>query len=360
MIRIAQPIIGDGEKKAVLDVLNSGMIVQGSKVKELEEKFALLCRTKHAVAVSNGTAALHAAVCSVGVKPGDEVITTPFTFVATANSIQMAGARVVFADVNEETFTIDPVDVDRKINARTTAIMPVDLYGLPADYASLKRIAKSDLRIIADACQAVGADHHGERVGSLGDVSAFSLYATKNIMCGEGGMVTTNSDAVADFIRKFRHHGQHPDKQYNYEMLGYNYRLTDLQAAIAIEQLKHFDDWTARRRENAALMTELLSGVHGITLPVVPHGLSHVFHQYTIRVASGRDKLAEFLTSKGVGCKVFYPMPLHHVRHLAGRGDFPVAEKLCTQVLSLPIHPLVTSADVEYIAKMVKEGMKYI
>ncbi|HLD34129.1 MAG TPA: DegT/DnrJ/EryC1/StrS family aminotransferase, partial [Candidatus Nanoarchaeia archaeon] len=296
------------------------------------------------------------------VKPGDDVITSPFTFVATANAILMAGARVVFADVDEETFTIDPVHVERKITDKTKALLPVDLYGLPADYAELKALIMHHnhaIKIIADACQAVGAQYDGELVGSIADVSAFSLYATKNIMCGEGGIVTTNNDAYAEHMRKFRHHGQ--NTQYSYEFLGYNYRMTDLHAAIAIEQLKNADAWTKKRQHNARLMSELLAGVSGITLPVVPAHSTHVFHQYTIRVRSGRDKLAAYLTEHGVGCKVFYPTPLHleaHLRAGYNNGDFPVAERLCSEVLSIPIHPLVTEDDVRFIAKAVKEGMK--
>ena len=364
MIPIAKPIIGDAERKAVLDVLNSGMLVQGPKVKEFEERFAAYCGAKHAVAMSNGTAALHTALCGAGVKPGDEVITTPFTFVATANAVLMSGARGVFAAVDEDTFNINTAEVERKLTPKTAALLPVDLYGLPADYAELKALImhhNHNIKIVADSCQAIGAHYDGEPVGSLGDVSAFSLYATKNIMCGEGGVVTTNNDAYAEYMRKFRHHGQ--NTQYSYDFLGYNYRLTDLQAAIAVEQLKNADAWTKKRKENAKLMSELLADVYGITLPVVPAHSTHVFHQYTLRVRNGRNKLAAYLTEHGVGCKVFYPTPLHLEAHLRADykpGDFPVAEKLCGQVLSVPIHPLVTLEDVAVIAKTVKEGMKRI
>ena len=355
MIPIAKPMIGDEEKKAVLAVLESGMIVQGQKVKELEEKFAQYCGVKHAIAVSNGTAALHVALKALNIGPGDEVITSPFTFVASANAILMAGATPVFADIDEKTFNLSPAAVEKKITKKTKAILAVDLYGLPADYTALGAIAKKhQLKLIADACQSVGAELNGKKTGSLADITAFSLYATKNIMCGEGGMITTNDDAAADFAKKFRHHGQH--QQYSYEFLGYNYRMTDIAAAIALCQLQRIGKITEQRRKNAAQLTASLNGI--VRIPFIPPASTHAFHQYTI-ITEQRDSLRNYLKTKEIDSRIFYPKPLHLEPHFAylgcKRGDFPIAEKACETVLSLPVHPLVTEKELKYIAEKVRE-----
>jgi perosamine synthetase len=357
MIPIAKPIIGDEEIEAVVAVLRSGMIVQGAKVKELEEKFAQLCGVKHAVAVSNGTAALHTALHCAGVGEGDEVITTPFTFVATANAILMCGATPVFADIGED-FLLNPVEVERKITEKTKAILPVDLYGMPADYDTLQVLAeRHGLKIIADACQSVNASYRGKKVGGLADVSCFSLYATKNIMCGEGGMITTDDDEVAEQARRFRHHGQQTYGKYSYIELGYNYRMTDIAAALALVQLGKINEITEKRQQNALLLSVGLEGVAGIVLPRVVKSLSHTFHQFTLRCEK-RDELAAHLKQQGVGCKVFYPAALHVEPHLKKlgykKGDFPVAEKACNDVLSIPVHPLVSEKDVEKIVSAVR------
>lgn len=360
MIPIAKPIIGKEEKKNVMEVLDSGMLAQGPRVKELEEKFAKLCGVKHAVAVSNGTAAIHAALYAIGIKPGDEVITAPFTFVATANPILMLGGKVVFADVKEDTFNIDPEKVKEKITDKTKAIIAVDLYGQPADYKKLNEIAKKhNLKIVEDACQAVNAELDGKKTGSLGDIAAFSFYATKNMISGEGGMVTTDDDEYAELVKRFRHHGQSEKTRYEYYDLGYNYRMMDLQAAIAIAQLDKIEEFSNKRFRNAELLTEGLNDIDGVIVPFVKDNVKHVFHQYTVKVDGkiSRDELAEKLKSKGIGHGIFYPKPLHlhpHFKRMGYKeGDFPVSERLSEQVLSLPVHPSVSENDIKKIIETV-------
>jgi len=364
MIPVAKPFIGDEEKKAVLEVLDSGMLAQGSKVKALEEEFAKLCGVKHAVAVNSGTAALHAALYAIGIKPGDEVITVPFTFVATANAIIMQGARPVFVDVDEKTFNIDVSKVEDKITPITKAIITVDLYGQPYDYSALKRIAdRHNLLIVEDACQAVNAELDGVKAGCLGDIAAFSLYATKNIISGEGGVVTTDNADYAELVKRFRHHGQSEQTRYEYHDLGYNYRLTDLQAAVGFEQLKKVEAFTAKRIRNAERLSSGLKGIKGIHIPFVRKNARHVFHQYTIRVDGfklSRDALIEHLKKNGIGCAIFYPKPLHLHPHFARlgykEGDFPVSERVSKQVISLPVHPLVSDEDIDRIIEVIKSA----
>lgn len=363
MIPLSKPIIGPEEKKEVNEVLESGILAQGSKVKELEEEFAKFCKTKYAIAVNSGTAAIHSALYAIGIKKGDEVITTPFTFVATANPIIMQGAKIIFADIKEDTFNIDPDDVQRKITEKTKAIITVDLYGQPADYESLKKIAKKhDLRIIEDACQAHGAELMGEKTGSLGDIGCFSLYATKNIMSGEGGLITTNNEEYAELCRRFRHHGQSERTRYEYCDLGYNYRMMDLQAAIALAQLKKINNFTQKRIENAQKLIEGLKDIKGLTLPQISPGVKHVFHQFTVRCDNKkikREKLIAFLKEKGIGSGIYYPKPLHLHPHFKKfgyqEGDFPVSEKASKEVLSLPVHPLLSEKEIEEIIKTIKE-----
>ena len=283
MIRIAQPEIGKEEIDAVNAVMKSGMLAQGSRVAQLEEDFAKYCGTKYAFAISSGTAALHTALYAADIAEGDEVITVPFSFIATINPILMVGAKPVLVDINPKTFCIDVTKLEKAITSKTKAIIPVHLYGQIVDQDEIIEIAnRHGLKIIEDSCQAIGAEYKGRKAGSLGDLGCFSLYATKNIMCGEGGMITTNSDEHAASIRSFRQHGM--SGPYIYEELGYNYRLTDLQAAIAVEQLKKVDRFTKARQNNAKSLGDGLSGIKGLVLPEIAPNRNHVFHQYTIRV----------------------------------------------------------------------------
>ncbi|MFH1310742.1 MAG: DegT/DnrJ/EryC1/StrS family aminotransferase [Candidatus Omnitrophota bacterium] len=358
MISIAKPNIDENEKKAVMEVLESGNLAQGLKVAELEKRFSKLCSTKHAIATSNGTTALHTALYSLGVKPGDEVITTPFTFVSTANCILMCQAKPVFTDIMEDTFNIDPAKI--QITKNTKAIIPVDLFGQPYDYNSIKETAKNNILILEDAAQAVGAMLDNKPAGSLGNASCFSLYATKNIISGEGGIITTNDDFVKNKARLFRNHGQ--GQKYEYLELGYNYRMTDIQAAIGIEQLKKLDSFTEKRIRNATLLSSGLGGIDGLIIPYIKKNCKHVFHQYTIRITDefrlSRSELIEKLKQNGISSSIFYPIPLH--LHLPFRkmgykkGDFPVAEKISEEVLSLPVHPSVTDEDIKKIVEVIQ------
>lgn len=363
MIQISKPIVGDEEIQGVNEVLRSGMLAQGPRVKELEEKFAQYCGAKHAIAMNSGTAAIHAGLYALDVKEGDEVITTPFTFVASANPILMLGAKVVFADISENDFNIDPEKIKEKITEKTRCILPVDLYGQICDSGKIKAIAEEHgLKIFEDACQAIGAEQDGKRAGSIFHAGAFSLYATKNIMCGEGGVVTTDDDEVAEKCRRFRHHGQSEKTRYEYWDLGYNYRLTDLQAAIAIPQLGRADQLNDKRIANAGKLSQGLSRIPGLILPGINPGNRHVFHQHTIRITEEakfkREDLMSYLKEKGIGCGIYYPKPLHLHPHFAKfgykEGDFPVAEKIAKEVLSLPVHPSLSDEDVNHIIETIR------
>lgn len=362
MISIARPLIESEEIKAVNEVLESGSLAQGAKVQELEENFAKYCGTKYALAVSSGTAALHAALHAAGVGEGDEVITVPFSFIATINPILMVGATPVLVDVDAGTFCMNVDQLEAAITPKTKAIIPVHLYGQTANMDEINAIAKRhDLKVIEDSCQAIAAEYKGKKAGSLGDLGCFSLYATKNIMCGEGGMITTDNDDYAAAIRSFRQHGM--SAPYMYEELGYNYRLTDLQGAIAVEQLKKADRFTEARQRNAELLTKGLSRIKGIILPTTASDRTHVFHQYTIRITSdfpmSRDEFVQQLKARDVGAGVYYPRALHTYPHIAKfgfkEGDFPVAEQVASEVVSLPVHPAVSTDDVDTIIAVIKE-----
>lgn len=358
MIGIAAPIIEREEIEAVNKVLESGMLAQGPKVTELEMLFAKYCGTKYAVAVNSGTAAIHSALFAIGIEEGDEVITTPFSFIATANPIIMLRAKPVFVDIDPLTFNIDVKKIEEKITKKTKAIMPVHLYGQPSDMVEIKAIAdKHGLKVIEDACQAVGATYGEKKAGNLGDIGCFSLYATKNIMCGEGGMITTNNQDYVNAIEQFRQHGM--SGPYQYEGIGYNYRMTDLQAAIAVEQVKKIDRFSERRQKNATYFNHNLKTQKEITLPVVAYNRTHVYHQYTLRVPSGRDAFVDALRAKDVGVGVYYPKPLHLVDHIAKfgykHGNFPETEKACNEVASLPVHPMLSDHELESIVTAIKE-----
>lgn len=356
VIPISRPFIGEVEKQAVQEVLESGMLVQGPRTAMLEEAFATLCGTRHAIATSSGTAALHVALLAHGIGAGDEVITTPFTFIASVNSIIYVGARPVFVDVEEDTFNLNPRLIEAAITPRTRAILPVHLYGYPCDMDAIMEIAtRHNLIVVEDAAQAVGADYRGRPVGSFG-IGCFSLYATKNVMSGEGGMITTNDDAVAERCRMIRNHGM--QRRYFHDMLGYNFRLSDLHAAIGLAQMKRLAEFTARRRANAAYLN---SHITSVRTPTVRPGFGHVWHQYTIRVSDGRDRDAAVnqLNKAGVGTGIFYPLPAHKQAHLAAMGlgaaSLPVAERLAREVISLPVHPQLTQTELELIAAEVNK-----
>jgi dTDP-4-amino-4,6-dideoxygalactose transaminase len=353
MIPIAKPLIGEEEKKAVLEVLDSGMIAQGPRVKAFEDAFAEMCGVAHAIATSNGTTALHVALLSHGIREGDEVITSPFTFIASANSILYTGARPVFVDIDPVTYNLDPHKIEEAITPKTRAILPIHLFGLPADMDPILEIAEAhNLAVIEDACQAHGAQYKGQNVGSFA-IGTFSLYPTKNITSAEGGMITTNDPVIAETCRAIRHHGMR--RRYYHDELGFNFRMTDVHAAIGLAQLGKLETLNQARIDHAAYLTDHLKGV---TLPKVPEGYRHVFHQYTIRVPDGkRDALADHLRENGVGYGIYYPVPIHrqtfYVNDLGYDVRLPEAERAADEVISLPVHPALTQADLDTIVEAV-------
>jgi perosamine synthetase len=352
-ISIAKPVIGPEEKQAVMDVLDSGMLAQGPRTKEFEESFAVMCGTKFAVATSSGTTALHLALLAHGIGEGDEVITSPFTFIASANSVLFTGARPVFVDIDPKTFNLDVTKIEKAITPRTKAILPVHLFGLCCDMDAILAIAeKHHLAIIEDACQSHGAEYRGKRAGAFG-TGAFSLYATKNITTGEGGMVTTSDDAIAEKLRVLRQHGMR--RRYYHDELGFNFRMTDIQAAIGVVQIKKLDQFNQKRIENAEYLSTNLKGVE---TPYCPEGYKHVYHQYTIRMAAGkRDALLAHLQSCGVGTGVFYPVPVHkqsfYMQEYGYDVHLPCAENAADEVVSLPVHPSLSAQDLEAIVAAV-------
>lgn len=354
-IPIAQPLIGREEQEAVLEVLASGHLAQGPRVAAFERAFAQYVGTRHAVAVANGTAALVVALQAHGVGPGDEVVTTPFSFIATATSILACGARPVFADVDPDDLNLNPEAVERALSPRTKAVVAVHLYGHPARIAELAELcSRRGLALIEDAAQAHGAAHRGRRVGSFG-TGCFSFYPTKNMTTGEGGMITTDDDEVAARARQIRDHGQ--SSRYRHELFGLNWRMTDLAAAIGLAQLGKLEAWNERRIRNAAVLS---SGIRGVHTPYTREGDRHVFHQYTIRVPHGRDRLRAVLESSGIGTAVHYPLPIHRqplfVRLGYGSESYPVAEEAAEEVLSLPVHPALTDDDLARIVEAVNRA----
>jgi dTDP-4-amino-4,6-dideoxygalactose transaminase len=355
VIKIAQPQIGEAEREAVLAVLASGRLTNGPVTRELESAFARdVTQTREAVAVANGTAALHLVLLAHGIGPGDEVITTPFSFQATGNMILATGARPVFVDVGEDG-NIDASKVEAAVTARTKALLPVHLYGRMCDMAALCGIAvRHRLTLIEDAAQAHGAAQDGRRAGSFG-TGCFSLYATKNVTAGEGGVVTTDDARLAAHLRRLRSHGE--DERYESVELGYNYRLPETSAAIALAQLPRLAELTQKRRRNAE---RLSAGLKGVELPPAASSPEeHVWHQYTVRVAQGRDALRGHLLEKGIETAVYYPktLPAQKLYRDLGYDEaaFPVARRLADEVLSLPVHPGVSETDLEQIIFAVNE-----
>jgi perosamine synthetase len=349
MIPIAKPLIGIEEEKKILEVLASGQLSQGPRVLEFEAGFAKLCGVEHAIATSSGTAALHIAVLAHGIGTGDEVITSPFSFIASANCALYVGARPVFVDIEPDFFTMDPLKIEACITEKTKAIIPVHLYGQACDMNPIVDIAQRyQLTIIEDACQAHGAIYKGRSVGSFG-TACYSLYATKNITTVEGGMIVTNDPEVAEKARLIRNHGS--PRLYEHVMLGYNMRMTDLTAAIGLVQLNKLKEWNSIRRTNASYLTSALSQINDIVPPKIRSEAEHVFHQYTIRT-SDRDHSVQRLRERGIGVNVYYPTPIHKqplYQQLGYTDHLPVAEAASREVLSLPVHPALSRTDLDCI-----------
>lgn len=359
LIRLSPPQFDQREERAITAVLRSGNIAQGKRVREFERGFAQLVGVKHAVAVNNGTTALVAAIMALDIGENDEVITTPFTFGATANCVMAVGAKVIFADIDPNTYCLNPILLEKSITKRTKAIIAVDLFGQCANWPAIVKIARRHkLFTIEDAAQAHGASLNNQMAGSFATLGTFSFYATKNMTTGEGGMITTNDNQLYQKLLLLRNHGA-PSK-YHYEMLGYNFRLTDLQAALGLEQLKKLIRFNNKRQLNARYLSQKLASISGIVIPTIKHQNLHVFHQFVIRVVQPfpltRDELAERLTRAGIETAIHYPIPLHLFPLYQKSKTQPalsVAEKYCAQVLSLPVHPGLSSSDLKYIVDVV-------
>lgn len=349
--------IKDEVSCAALRVLESGHYALGPEVQSFEQEYATYCGAASAVAVNSGTSALHLALLAAGVQPGDEVITVPFTFVATVAAIVYAGAKPVFVDVEPHSLTMDASQLERAIRPKTKAIVPVHLYGQVAEMDTILQIARARrLTVIEDAAQAHGAEYRGRRAGSLGHMGCFSFYPSKNLgACGEGGIVVTDDPKYVSTLRMLRDWGQ--QSKYRYLLRGFNYRMDNLQAAILRVKLRHLEDWTARRRAHAALYDQLLSGSRVIPVGAVPEG-RHVYHLYCVRSAQ-RDLLREHLLARGVQSEIHYPIPIHLIEAWCGndyrQGDFPVAERAASEVLSLPIYPELEEGAIRRIAGFVAE-----
>lgn len=350
-ISVAKPLIGVEERAAVDRVMRSGLLAQGPEVAafelEFSEHFGL---GRPCVAVNSGTSGLHLGLLSAGVGPGDEVIVPSFTFAGTANAVALTGATPVFADIDPDTFCLDPASVAEQVTERTVGIMPVHLYGHPADMAGLQAVAEQHgLQIFEDAAQAHGASLDGRPVGSFGSFGMFSLYPTKNMTAGEGGMVSVARSEVERLLRLYRNQGML--RPYENEIVGFNARMTDLHAAIGRVQLRRVGAWTRRRQENAAFLSAHLRGV---VTPTVAPGAVHVFHQYTVRVPQDRDQMARVLREEhGIGTGMFYPVPAHRLPSFRSTTELPETEHAAAECLSLPVHPSVSACDLERIVTAV-------
>ncbi|MGV9311481.1 DegT/DnrJ/EryC1/StrS family aminotransferase [Streptomyces sp. NPDC003691] len=362
-IPAARPVIGEEEIEAAVRVLRSGRVVQGPEVAAFEEGFSELVDGRHCVAVNSGTSALHLLLMALNIGPGDEVIVPSFSFAATANVVRLVGADAVFADIDPETYCLDPAAVEAAITPRTAAIMPVHLYGHPAAMDRIMAIAdKHKLAVVEDACQAHAAALNGTPVGAFGAGGTFSFYPTKNMHSLEGGMISTGDAEIARTLRLLRNQGM--EQRYANEIVGCNMRLTDVAAAVGRVQLGRLPGWTEQRIANAAYLSEHISAP-GITTPVVAEGARHIYHQYTIRVAGGagaRDAAMAKLTEAGVGNAVYYPTPIHRLKPFwepdqkAGRNwDLPVTEQAAAEVVSLPVHPSLSRDDLDRIVAAVNE-----
>jgi len=356
MIPAAKPVIGDEERAAVDRVMRSGMIAQGPEVAAFEKEFSeQLVGGRTCVAVSSGTSGLHLGLLAAGIGPGDEVIVPSFTFAATANSVALTGATPVFADIDPQTYCLDAASVEAAITDRTAAIMPVHLYGHPADMTALGAVAeKHGLQLFEDAAQAHGAQWQGAPVGSLGAFGLFSLYPTKNMTSAEGGMVSCATPDLVRMVKLLRNQGM--ERRYDNEVVGFNARMTDVHAAIGRVQLGKLPAWTAQRQANAAFLS---ANLQGVGVPTVAPGATHVWHQYTIRVPHDRDGFTKALAEEyGVGSGVYYPIPNHLLPSFGLDVDLPVTATACAEVISLPVYPVLTSEQLERIVAAVNAVAK--
>ncbi len=341
---------------AIQRILNRGDFILGEEVKEFEQRVAQYLGVKHCIGVGSGTDALQIALMAIGLNPGDEVITTPFTFVATAETIVLLGGKPVYVDIDERTYNINPELIEDKITEKTKAIIPVHLYGQPAEMEKILDIAKRyNLYVIEDSAQAFGAEYKGRKVCTFGDMACISFFPTKNLGAfGDAGMIVTNNDDLAEKVKMIRVHGS--KKRYHHELLGVNSRLDTLQAGILLVKLKYVDKWNERRIEIANRYSSALKDSDSVVVPYSEPYNKHIYHQYTIRT-SRRDELIEFLRGRGVQTAVHYPIPLHLQRAFAylgyKKGDFPIAEKCAQEVLSLPMFPELRDDEVDYVIECI-------
>lgn len=345
-------------RKEIDEVLNNTEFILGHKVKNFEDRFADYCSKKYTVCVNSGTSALHLALVAEGIKQGDEVITVPNTFIATAEAISYTGAKPVFVDIDKSTYNIDPAKIETVITKKTKAIVPVHLYGQPADMIPIKEIAEMHgIKIIEDCCQAHGAEYRGKRV-PFAEIGCFSFYPAKNLGAyGEGGAIVTDDDELAEKIRMLRDHGQR--KKYCHKYVGYNYRMDGFQGAVLNAKLKYLDKWINARREKAKLYNELLRGV--VETPKEAEYAKHVYHLYVIRTKE-RDRLIEYLSSKNIATGIHYPVPIHLQEAYSfmglNKGSFPEAEKAANEIVSLPIYPEISEEQINYVASATREFKK--
>jgi len=353
MISIAKPNFGEEEERAVLEVLKSGILVKGPKIQEFEKNFAEYIGVKHAITISSGTTALELAIAAFDFPEDSEIIVPTFTFVSSANAIVLNNFKPVFVDIDNKTFNINPNLIEEKITDKTKAIMPVHLYGQCCDMDQINELAKKhNLKVIEDACQSHGAEYKNKKAGSLGDIACFSFYATKNIATGEGGMVTTNSDELAEKVKLLKNHGE--IERYKTKLFGVNARMTEMQAAIGVEQLKKLDKMNKRRIEIAKKYNENLK--NKFETPYVEEFNKHVYHQYTIK-SENRDQLKQKLDQNEIQAMIYYPIPVHlqepYIKKFNHKqGDYPVAEKLSKEVLSLPIYYSLSQEELDKIIKV--------
>ncbi len=358
MIPIAKPVITEQEKKEVLEVMDSGMLASGQYVRDFEEQFSTYIGCNYGIATTSGTTALDIALKSAGIEAGDRIITTPFTFIASSNSILYAGAKPVFVDIDKKTYNINTDLIKEKLaeDQNIKALLIVHLYGLPCNMDEVMSIVENNnLILIEDCAQAHGAEYCQQKVGTFGDVAIFSFYPTKNMTTGEGGMVVTDDSKIMEQARLLVNHGQ--SERYRHEILGYNYRMTNMSAAIGLVQLKKLDKFNKQRQENAAYLTKNLADLNYIQVPQVPKNCYHSYHQYTVQVEQ-REEFISHLQENGIGYGVHYPIPVYKQPFYKDRGygdlELPVCEKLSTKVISLPVHPSLSKEDLKLIVNTIK------
>jgi len=381
-VPLAKPYIGEEEIESVVKVLRSGIMTsatgKGPRATELEQKYSQYNNVKHAVACGSGTAALHVALTALGIKPGDEVITTPFSFIASANAVLLIGAIPVFVDIDPLTYTIDPDQIVNSITSKTKAIIPVHLFGCPAEMDAITDIADNyNLYIIEDIAQAHGSRYKGKMVGTFGDIGCYSFYATKNIHAGgEGGLIVTNDDELANQCKMMMAHGQ--GARYKHNLLGFNYRMTEMSAAIALTQFERLEYFNKKRQENAKILDETLQSLKGISAPYKPDYVDHVYHLYVAKILENsgwnRDEFITALNAEGIGTAEVYPLPIYKqpvyenindpkvnwAANICIYPDYsqtkcPVTEKLCQQLIQLPVHPSLSEEDLYDIIKALEK-----